>query len=423
MPNTRETIGPLRLQKKLGVGKLSEVWTANDTSAEGADQQKLWAVKFLVADAAGDREQRKLFEHELRVSKSLAHPGIVRIDRFEVLDDIPLLVMELFDHPNLKTQLAETPEPLMARLPRILTEAALALAHMHARGWIHRDIKPDNLLASPEGQVKLIDMALAVKKPGVLGRLLGGAAPRGRGLVQGTPSYMSPEVVRSGHYDYQSDIYAFGVSMYEIFTGKPPFSGGDEFDRAVRNLNSPVIPPREVNANVPPELDRIVLRAMEKDPRKRYESMDSVVQELGRIVRSTASESTRILIEDDTRRMHERIRERCYLHYYLKTWVSKGPKEVAVTDNISVGGVSFCVRQAPEIGANLQMEIQPRAAATRIQATGKVVRVGEKDSTGLTSIGVEFSKIAPRDQERFQKYIQQRKTVDAPITESTNYGN
>ena len=280
MPNTRETIGPLRLQKKLGVGKLSEVWTANDTSAEGADQQKLWAVKFLVADAAGDREQRKLFEHELRVSKSLAHPGIVRIDRFEVLDGIPLLVMELFDHPNLKTQLAETPEPLMARLPRILTEAALALAHMHARGWIHRDIKPDNLLASPEGQVKLIDMALAVKKPGVLGRLLGGAAPRGRGLVQGTPSYMSPEQIRGQVVDARADIYSFGCTAFELLAGRPPFQSRTQAELLQMQLTSQPPSVESYNRSVTKGVVRLIRKMLSKSAASRPASMDEVVEQL-----------------------------------------------------------------------------------------------------------------------------------------------
>ena len=280
MPNTRETIGPLRLQKKLGVGKLSEVWTANDTSAEGADQQKLWAVKFLVADAAGDREQRKLFEHELRVSKSLAHPGIVRIDRFEVLDGVPLLVMELFDHPNLKTQLAEAPELLMARLPRILTEAALALAHMHARGWIHRDIKPDNLLASPEGQVKLIDMALAVKKPGVLGRLLGGAAPRGRGLVQGTPSSMSPEQIRGQIVDARADIYSFGCTAFELLAGRPPFQSRTQAELLQMQLTSQPPSVESYNRSVPKGVVRLIRKMLSKSAASRPASMDEVVEQL-----------------------------------------------------------------------------------------------------------------------------------------------
>lgn len=280
MPETPETIGPLRLRKKLGVGKLCEIWAANDTSAEGKDQKKLWAVKFLVADATGDRDQRKLLEHELRVSKSLAHPGIIRIDRFEVVDGIPLLVMELFDHPNLKTQLAETPETLTARLPRILTEAALALAHMHARGWVHRDIKPDNLLASPEGHVKLIDMALAVRKPGVLGRLLGGATPRGRGLVQGTPSYMSPEQIRGQVVDARADIYSFGCTAFELLAGRPPFQSRTQAELLQMQLTTSPPTVESYARGVPKGVVRLIRKMLSKNPASRPASMDEVVEQL-----------------------------------------------------------------------------------------------------------------------------------------------
>jgi serine/threonine protein kinase len=280
MSNTLENIGSFRLQKKLGLGKLCEIWAANDTSAEGNDQKKLWAVKFLVADAVKDRAQRKLLEHELKVSKSLAHPGIIRIDRFEVIEGIPLLVMELFDHPNLKTQLAEAPDSLSTRTPRILTEAALAIAHMHSRGWVHRDIKPDNLLASPEGQVKVIDMALAVKKAGVLGRLLGGSSPRGRGLVQGTPSYMSPEQIRGQAVDARADIYSFGCTAFELLAGRPPFQSRTQAELLQMQLTTQPPSVEAYNRNVPKGIVRLIRKMLSKNITARPASMDDVVEQL-----------------------------------------------------------------------------------------------------------------------------------------------
>ena len=280
MSNTLETIGSFQLQKKLGVGRICEVWSANDTAAEGEAQKKTWAVKFLVAEAVKDREQRKLLEHEMRVSKSLAHPGIIRIDRFEVVDGVPLLVMELFDHPNLKTQLADAPESLPGRIPRILTEAALAIAHMHSRGWIHRDIKPDNLLASPEGQVKLIDMALAVKKAGVLGRLFGGVTPRGRGLVQGTPSYMSPEQIRGQTVDARADIYSFGCTAFELLAGRPPFQSRTQVELLQMQLTTQPQTVEAYNRNVPKGIVRLIRKMLSKNAAGRPSSMDEVVEQL-----------------------------------------------------------------------------------------------------------------------------------------------
>lgn len=280
MANTSEKIGPLRLRKKLGVGKLCEIWSATDSSAEGAAAKKVWAVKFLVADVVADRSQRKLLEHEYRVSKSLAHPGIIRAERFEVVEGTPLLLMELFDHPNLKTQLAESPETLVGRVPRILTEAALAIAHLHSRGWVHRDIKPDNLLASPEGQVKLIDMAIAVRKPGLVGRLLGKAGARGRGLVQGSPSYMAPEQIRGQAVDARADIYSFGCTAFELLAGRPPFQSRSQTELLQMQLTDTPPSVESYNRMVPKGVVRLIRKMLAKSPAGRPASMDEVIGQL-----------------------------------------------------------------------------------------------------------------------------------------------
>ena len=223
-----------------------------------------------MADAVGDRSQRKLLEHELRVSKSLSHPGIIRIDRFEVIDGIPLLVMELFDHPNLKTQLADTPDTLVKRVPRILTEAALAIAHMHSRGW-----------ASPEGQVKLIDMAIAVRKAGMLGRLLGGAATRSRGgLVQGSPLYMSPEQIRGRAVDARADIYSFGCTAFELLAGRPPFQSRTQTELLQMQLTDSAPSVESYNRSVPKAVVRLIRKMLTKNPAGRPSSMDEVVAQL-----------------------------------------------------------------------------------------------------------------------------------------------
>ncbi|MDA0837474.1 MAG: serine/threonine-protein kinase [Planctomycetota bacterium] len=277
---------------------------------------------------------------------------------------------------------------------------------------MHRDICPRNVLLDDFGRAILIDFGLSIPKLEKLQDVF---------YRSGTPSYMAPEVVRSGHYDFQTDIYAFGISMYEVFTGQPPFVGADEFERAQKNLNTPVIPPHEVNAEVPEELSAIIMKALEKDPAQRYPSMENVVQDLTRLLRKlnpSPTDTTRFLMNDDTRRMHERIRECCYMRYTVKSWVSRQPSEVAVTENISGGGISFRVREPLEIGTNLQLEIHPRAATHRIEATGKVVHVGDRDEDGLTKIGVEFIKIPRKDRDRFQKYVQERQSASTGLNKA-----
>jgi serine/threonine protein kinase len=279
MPTIPETLGPYRLHRKLGVGKLCEIWSASESSADADAAAKTWAIKCVVPDAAGDTGQRRLLEHELKVSRGLAHPGIIRIDRFEVIDGLPLLVMELFEHPNLKTQLIESPETLPARLPRILIEAALAIEHMHGRGWVHRDIKPDNLLATPEGQVKLIDLALAAKPPGMIGRLLGRRGS-GRGPVQGSPSYMSPEQIRGQAVDQRSDIYSFGCTAFELLAGRPPFQSRSQSELLQMHLTTQPPSVEAYTRGVPKGITKLVRRMLAKSPRSRPTSMDEVLGQL-----------------------------------------------------------------------------------------------------------------------------------------------
>jgi serine/threonine protein kinase len=135
------------------------------------------AVKVIVPAMAADPGQRQYLEHELKVAKSLDHPTIIRIDRFSEEGGLPHLVMEYFPHPNLKKQVQAGIEQLVPRLQRLVTELALALDHVHARGWVHRDVKPENALAAPDGQVQLIDFAIASKASGMLGKLFGGKTP------------------------------------------------------------------------------------------------------------------------------------------------------------------------------------------------------------------------------------------------------
>ena len=191
-----EHIGSLKLIQQIGVGKHCQVWEALDEKA-----RKKVAIKVVVPDMAQDAGQRKLLEHELTVAKSLDHPTIIKIDRFAEEGGLPHLVMEYFPAANLKKQIAAGVDSLAPRLQRIVTEIALALDHMHTRGWVHRDVKPDNVLAAADGQTKVIDLAIAARSSGMLGKLLGGKT-----LPQGSPSYMSPEQIRGSALDARSDI-------------------------------------------------------------------------------------------------------------------------------------------------------------------------------------------------------------------------
>jgi len=149
------------------------------------------AVKVVVPEMAKDPEQRRLLRHELAVAQSLDFPAIVRIDEFSVAGGLPHLVMEFCPYGNLKKQASAGVDEIAPRLHRIITQVAWALDHMHGRGWVHRDVKPENVLASAEGEVRLIDLAIAARRSGVIKRLFGGKVK-----AQGSPSYIAPEQIR-----------------------------------------------------------------------------------------------------------------------------------------------------------------------------------------------------------------------------------
>lgn len=270
MTKLPEQLGSLKLVQQIGLGKHCQVWEAVD-----AKSRKQVAIKVIVPDMATDAGQRKLLEHELKVAKSLDHPTVIKIDRLSEEGGLPHLVMEYFPAANLKKQIAAGVEPLVPKLQRIVTETALALDHMHSRGWVHRDVKPDNVLAAADGQVKLIDLAIAAKASGFLGKLLGSKT-----LAQGSPSYMSPEQIRGEALDARSDIYSFGCVIFELISGRPPYTGADTNDLLNKHVSATVPAVDAFNKNATTACAKFLRQMLAKKPAERPASMKEVLQQL-----------------------------------------------------------------------------------------------------------------------------------------------
>ena len=270
MTKLPEQLGPLKLVQQIGLGKHCQVWEAVD-----AKSRKQVAIKVIVPDMATDAGQRKLLEHELTVATSLDHPTVIKIDRLSEEGGLPHLVMEYFPAANLKKQIAAGVEPLVPKLQRIVTETALALDHMHSRGWVHRDVKPDNVLAAADGQVKLIDLAIAAKASGFLGKLLGSKT-----LAQGSPSYMSPEQIRGEALDARSDIYSFGCVIFELISGRPPYTGADTNDLLNKHVSATVPAVDAFNKNATTACAKFLRQMLAKKPAERPASMKEVLQQL-----------------------------------------------------------------------------------------------------------------------------------------------
>jgi serine/threonine protein kinase len=269
MSKIPERLGPLKLVQQIGVGRNCQIWEAADKRGQA------WAVKMVVPLKASDPAERAYLEHELKVAKSLDHPTIIKIDRFSEEGGLPHLVIELFPHPNLKKQVQAGVDQLVPRLQRLVTELALALDHVHGRGWVHRDVKPENVLATPEGQVKLIDFAITSRASGLLGKLLGGKTP-----AQGSPSYMSPEQIRGQALDARSDIYSYGCVLFELLAGRPPYTATDTNELLNKHVSAPVPPVDKFAPLATSGAARFLRRLLAKKPGDRPKSMQEVLAEL-----------------------------------------------------------------------------------------------------------------------------------------------
>jgi eukaryotic-like serine/threonine-protein kinase len=259
--------GRYHMVERIAAGGMGEVFRAHD-----AVLAREVAIKVLHRSLAGDPAFVDRFRREARAAAGLAHPNIVAVYDWGAVDGVYYMVMEYVRGPSVRHLLNEQGRMEPAQAAEILRQTLLALGHAHHEGFVHRDMKPENLLVTREGVVKVADFGLA--------RAYADGRVTQAGAVTGTVQYLAPEQIRGEPADPRSDLYSLGIVAYELLTGKLPFTGETAMAIAYKHLSDRVPPPSSILPDLPDELDGFVAAATDRDRELRPESADVMRMDL-----------------------------------------------------------------------------------------------------------------------------------------------
>lgn len=256
-----------RIIRSIFKGGMTDLYVATDSSESRV------VIRSLKKQYAQDRRIRKNFLHGAKVLSRLNHPHIVHLLDYGKSGGMPYMILEYIESRTLRDLLIQRDPLLTQNTLSLMRQIADALNHLHAQGYVHLDVKPENLLVTPEGQVVLIDFDLVIKRPKYPVRLK---------EYPGTPAYVAPEILTTRRADERADIYSFGVTVYEMVAFRKPFERNTLDESRIAQID-PAVPPTPLNnhcVNPPAPLASLIGKCLAKDPDSRYPSMSLVVKQL-----------------------------------------------------------------------------------------------------------------------------------------------
>ena len=256
-----------RIEKVIGIGGMAVVFKADDLL-----MRRPVAVKILKDEIARDEPSVKRFINESKAVSMLSHPNIVNIYDVSMKNAEKYIVMEYIEGITLKNYMTKKGVLSLREIIGYTEQILRALSHAHAKGIVHRDIKPQNIMLLKNGIVKVTDFGIA--------KLPNAETVTMTDKAIGTVYYISPEQASGNAIDARSDIYSLGVMMYEMATGRLPFTADSPVSVALMQINEAATPPREINNHMPRGLEQIIERAIEKSPENRYQSADEMLRQL-----------------------------------------------------------------------------------------------------------------------------------------------
>jgi serine/threonine-protein kinase len=266
----KQVIGKYEILEKRGEGGFGILYKAMDTMIE-----RVVALKVLHPQYASNERLSAWFRREAKAMARLNHPNIVTIHSFEIVGDQHFIVMEYVEGDNLGEVLDQRGPLPIEDSTSVVLQMVDALAYAHANGIVHRDVKPSNVMIDSSAKVKITDFGIA--------KILGDTKLTRTGTGAGSIHYMSPEQIEGNPIDMRTDIYSLGITFYQMITGKVPFTDESEFVVMRAHLDQQPTSPSQLQPDTPPELERVILKMLEKKPEDRYDSMTVLDGELRRL--------------------------------------------------------------------------------------------------------------------------------------------